>query len=630
MRHSKLILIFLLGALYFSLSLLSPQDTKAAWMIDGSYAPCPTTCDTPNPGTCSISEPGSCNACTGAGTNNDCCDRGTAWTKYTAVCKLANPEFGECNWVWDPSGDVCSTGDKYNPSNGPVMNAGYCDCTVGGGYKTCCSGGNPVPANYYTLDNYNPPYEADCGGNTTVICGVGSCAGLPSPCTTQPCGQTACDSLIPPPTPPGSTPTPTPAPTPPPGTCTPYSQGAICNTGSCSDGSVCAQGHYYCLWDGSGWGSCSEEVNNCATQCTNPPPPPPPSGCNFGACGAGCSSDQRYIQGDCSSYSWYVGPGCYHDDSCFSGGGSSNISCSATSPVTLGNPTTISITTNPKLDRDACYYNPMTANVTGPASGSCNASGYGQGSPTNSCNYTPSAVGNYSVSVYWPGHSDLGHWECDPPDYTTCRWIPGCGDGGDPQQTIYCNFTTNYPPPPTPTVSTALTCIPNAYNGSGFTISWTTNSSPAVTQVQISTASNFATYSYKAVSGTSTTAPSGFSGNLTFNSSTTYYVRLWNGNQYSSAAAFTTPARCVLPCPGGLGACGDSTASPSTIGTCDGVWSPNPGPDTTYNLWCAANVNPTRGYCYQCVSNLTPWFQSTGDVHSNDPTGTGINAPGGP
>lgn len=178
--------------------------------------------------------------------------------------------------------------------------------------------------------------------------------------------------------------------------------------------------------------------------------------------------------------------------------------------------------------------------------------------------------------------------------------------------------------PPTPTISTTLSClVADGYNGDKFTISWA-SASPPVTYVDISTSSNFSTYSNKPVSGTSTTAPAGFSSNLTFNVATTYYVRLWNGSTHSNTASFTTPAICP-ECPEGLGACGDAGPSSSSIGTCSGTWI-NAG-NLNYNAWCNYKTNSSRGICYSCnAAIVTPWIQVTGDVHSN----TGINAPGGP
>ncbi|MBU1031784.1 hypothetical protein KKE03_02595, partial [Patescibacteria group bacterium] len=185
-------------------------------------------------------------------------------------------------------------------------------------------------------------------------------------------------------------------------------------------------------------------------------------------------------------------------------------------------------------------------------------------------------------------------------------------------------YTINNPRPPTPTITTP-SCIFSGYNESGVTISWTTTT-PAVTYVDISTASSFSPYYNKAVSNTSTTAPDGFSSganSLTLNTDTTYYVRTWNGSLHSNTATFSIPL-CVLACPDGLEACGDSVPSASSIGTCNGTWQANPGVSSTYNIWCAANAGPARGYCYRC--NATPWIQASGDVHSNER----INAQGGP
>lgn len=48
-----------------------------------------------------------------------------------------------------------------------------------------------------------------------------------------------------------------------------------------------------------------------------PPTTSPPLECNFSDCGAyGCGSKQRWVSGNCWSYSWFGGDGCYNDDSC--------------------------------------------------------------------------------------------------------------------------------------------------------------------------------------------------------------------------------------------------------------------------------------------------------------------------
>lgn len=79
---------------------------------------------------------------------------------------------------------------------------------------------------------------------------------------------------------PAPTPVPTPAPTPAPAPgCTPGTACGTCVAQKCSDGSICATGHTYCVYSGSGnyCGSCQKEVDNCATQCVGPVPTPTPT-----------------------------------------------------------------------------------------------------------------------------------------------------------------------------------------------------------------------------------------------------------------------------------------------------------------------------------------------------------------
>lgn len=491
------------------------------------------------------------------------CSDGNAWTKYSKWgCFLTSydPEnkIGTCETTYIRDDNTYSIGDKYNSNNTPVMNAGNCNTSTGGPYKTCCLGTTPVSARNICsvgsplCDPYDPP-EADCGGNTTVRCGG---AGEPA------CGQAACNTLY----------------TPPPLTCdqsctswtsgdcgngsngcsngqrkqtrscpsgsacsttqcvsdsscvqscVPFSQSPFtCDTGWCPDNSVCAQGHKYCLWDGSGYGSCSEEVNNCSSQCAAPPPPPPGT-CNFSGCGAsGCASDQRYVSGDkCySDFSWYIGAACYHDESCKGSLPSSSISCTATTPVATGSKTTIRVTQNPaKGDDGACYYNRIDANIYkgGTKAGSCAATGFNPDNRTRSCTFTPTSEGTYTAGVYYGGHSDPSYWDCWPtcinPDGSwcghECRWHQGCEDAQ----------------------------------------SW---------------------------------------GQCTF-----------------SAIAMT-------PCPGGTNACGSSTYQ--GLSGCNGYWSyPNNG---DYNRWCSVNAGASRPNCYNCNAWGLPTIISA--TCSRDASGT--------
>ncbi|QQG40700.1 MAG: hypothetical protein HYV37_04060 [Candidatus Levyibacteriota bacterium] len=118
----------------------------------------------------------------------------SAWSKYEYSGCYEDPlDPGVGYFAWLPKSSIaCSTGDKYNSSNPPVMDAGKCSatagsCDVGGAYKTCCNGTTPVSARSFPVDPFEP-LEADCGSNTEVRCGA---AGEPA------CGQPACDTLAP-------------------------------------------------------------------------------------------------------------------------------------------------------------------------------------------------------------------------------------------------------------------------------------------------------------------------------------------------------------------------------------------------------------------------------------------------
>ncbi len=172
--------------------------------------------DKPKPSNlCSNSSPVGTTTCS----DETACIGGNTWSKYgLAGCFVDNFDVTNNYWRYEYSTIVCSTGDKYNLGNPPVMDAGRCygsgvpgQCAVGGAYKTCCSGTTPVAASHFNNDPFAPD-EADCngaylcgqsnGGQTVVCCGL---AGQPA------CGQAACNTLGTP------EPTATPAPTPPSG-----------------------------------------------------------------------------------------------------------------------------------------------------------------------------------------------------------------------------------------------------------------------------------------------------------------------------------------------------------------------------------------------------------------------------
>lgn len=129
---------------------------------------------------------------------------GNSWTRYTYDpatygTQYFQTSFAGCQLDFVEVGNACSTADKYNGSpaypggDTTELRAGFCDCSTGGIYKTCCSNGSPSQS--VIIDgNPNQP-DAGCGGATAVQCGG---AGQ------LPCGPAACAT---------ATPTPTPTPT---------------------------------------------------------------------------------------------------------------------------------------------------------------------------------------------------------------------------------------------------------------------------------------------------------------------------------------------------------------------------------------------------------------------------------
>lgn len=141
--------------------------------------------------------------------------RGDAWSKYTySGCyeTRRDPLTGQsesCTSWYNRVSDVCSTADKCDTGTGanpnqPYLQAGKCDCTLGGIYKACCTNTSPSTLStnscvQVTNDPYNPLFEGVCpAGSSPVFCGFGSYPPCDSP--------TVC----------GPVPTPAPTPTPPP------------------------------------------------------------------------------------------------------------------------------------------------------------------------------------------------------------------------------------------------------------------------------------------------------------------------------------------------------------------------------------------------------------------------------
>src|SRR5581483_8009630 len=89
---------------------------------------------------------------------------GQSWAYYTFNnnnCRAVDASNGQCTAAFVFGTLACSTADKFNSSNPPVLNAGLCSCAVGGPYKTCCSNGSTVNA---TEIIYNPPNPAGPDG----------------------------------------------------------------------------------------------------------------------------------------------------------------------------------------------------------------------------------------------------------------------------------------------------------------------------------------------------------------------------------------------------------------------------------------------------------------------------------
>lgn len=99
-------------------------------------------------------------------------------------------------------------------------------------------------------------------------------------------------------------------------------------------------------------------------------------------------------------------------------------------------------------------------------------------------------------------------------------------------------------PPTIPSLSAQPACIPSGGDtGADITISWTNQSYP-VTVVDVSTTSGFSSFNNKLVTGTSTSG-SGFNGGFTWQSSTTYYIRTWDGHDHSPTLTMSGITTCT-------------------------------------------------------------------------------------
>lgn len=671
-RISFLFTIFVLGLILW----LLPQKVEAI-PFGGGLPDCPDTCSGGPPSDyCSISAPGDCNACN-PGSDSSCCSGGSAWTKYVASCKS---DGFQCDWYWVYDTAVCSTADKYNSSNPPVLNAGDCNCNPGGGYKTCCNGTTLTDASPTYVDPYDPP-EGYCGnGSTAKFCGFDNYLS---------CGQDTCGYAS---------------------TCDGSTYPQACDAGGGTAGAQTCQGK-----NGAYDPGCNPNCTTCValykcsgTSCVNASD----GSTTDPNCNGACSSPVKYrcggtscirddangtftasnCNGTCTVAIKYrcSGTSCIRDDA---GGTYTDPSCGNTCTgsgggVTCNTDVNLSVTPNPGTSGglmtfsvtsgDASVYtgDSWSGGVTG-CSGSWNshtctaqppASNYTYtktwkhcvGSITNcsplcskSINYT---IVNPAINGGWSGWSVWGacSLNCGGGTQTRTRTCTnpapangGAGCSGSSSETQDCNTQVcrnaqyiSQVCPPAGMIAGQSADVNVQMENTGYN-TWTAadlyrlgsqNPSDNTWGGRIGLNSDVPfNYNYyflfKAV------APA-VAGTYNFQWRMVQDYVAWFGDLTPSCTTTVT----YPPCPpsagypaGGIGACGgipqlgDAPAS-NTIDTCSSgyTWHYNAGPANAYNKWCAANT--ARGYCYECTASTSPWIQTTGDVHSN----TGINAPGGP
>lgn len=270
-------------------------------------------------------------------------------------------------------------------------------------------------------------------------------------------------------------------------------------------------------------------------------------------------------------------------------------------------------------------------------------------SSANNCGTTSSASGTYQCNGTCSAAAPLAPANVDLTGTCTLTSVANnCGTTNTASSTWVCDTAgtgrvcNGVPPvapaacnPPTPTITVTPSCINDGYDGSGISISWTNNATPA-TYVNISTSDTFTTYYHKAVTGAantnSSTRGTGFNlpsgtGLLSYNPNTTYYVRLWDSTNHSLTATIPSISACCTAC--AANTCTSATECGNGLaGTCT---------TTTYNgdrncvqvTNASCQVNKSCTSDKRCVNNscvYSAWIKVTGDVHSN----TRINAPGGP
>ena len=217
-----------------------------------------------------------CSSCANIVDNNWCPGTGTvtctgpsapAWTRAETKC-CRDGLVPIC--TYNPYSYFC---DYYSPDNCVTCYNTYLyySCTYDCYNQDCCSGGNVIAGHCETSLGAIP---ACWFGNKYKVC-------CRPDGTEVPCSKT--------------------------GDCPSQYNQQLCPAGS----TITAPGVTTCA-------VVSTPIPTLPPGVTPPPPTSPPSAkCTFSACGAyGCGSRQRWVSGDCWSYSWFGGDGCYNDDSC--------------------------------------------------------------------------------------------------------------------------------------------------------------------------------------------------------------------------------------------------------------------------------------------------------------------------
>jgi len=449
--------------------------------------------------------------CTGAGNVVCTGPNPPAWTRAESKCCRGTSVT--CDWNnWR-----CL---YYSPDNCQTCYTTYTyyQCTSNCFNADCCSGGNIIAGHCETAVGANPAcwfggkYKTCCkndGSGQEAPCSVsGDCPSQygknlcpPGYSITAP-GVTTCTAATRAPTPTSaSAPTPTSASAPTP---TPGSWGGCgsCNTKPCTDSG------------GSGWNCVLDPNGVCLYDSSCQPPP---------------------------------------------SNNPSSISCSVSpTKVYSGNSVTIDVTQNPNLSRNgSCYYKSIDAGVykldpinrpldrqgciegAGTYVGKCTATGFNPNGKTQSCVYTPvNGSGAYCVTVYYGGHSDQGHWQCDPPDYTTCRWIDGCADSAAWGR---CSFSVANPnsPPAAPTLSSPANG--SVCQSTNLTLSWNAVSNwgvcyPTQTNQYLVYVDDNSDFSSPVVNGAATT---GTSYTASLSAGITYYWKVVASNGCLTASSST-------------------------------------------------------------------------------------------